>query len=302
MSLYALFCIAAFLVGPEAIIFFPIPIAVYLARRHWGPALGLVVCAGFAALVAAGTAGVVLQCTLVAGLGFPLGLGIARRWTYGWIVAVVAGAAFLIFLLAVLTTWDTWNQQAAAYLDGRLVQAKRAGDSVEPAHFQRMLWLRDHWIDVGFGLLFGIMVIGASVALTVTAWFLRKRFNEPGPRGFFKEMRPPEVLVWLVIVTAALWFFDHRWPHAAVRAVSWNTAVALFMVYSLNGLSLLVYALDLLRPHVMVYIVTGVFLLYFGATILGLVGLFDTWGEFRGKLDRFAAARKLGEGPDGGDS
>lgn len=302
--LYTIIWCCAFIFGLVGVPIFPIPIAVYVVRRRWNSALGLLLCAGCAALATAGTIRALAYYLVIAGMGFLLGVGMARRWTYGRIVTAVAGSAFIIFFLGALTNWDAWNAHAAAYLDGLLVQARQVAEQTDGAadspQFQMLVWLRAQWAYVGYGWILGQMVIGACVVLTATAWFLRKRFDEPGPRGCFSEMRPPDVLVWLVIGAAVLWFLDRRWPHDAVRAVSWNTAIALYVVYSLNGLALVVYIFDVLKPPIMIYIVTVVFLVSFGATpALGMIGLFDTWGEFRDKADRFVAARKIG--PDSSD-
>ncbi len=116
--------------------------------------------------------------------------------------------------------------------------------------------------------------------------------------GSFRAMRPPEWLVWCVIATALLWFADWRWPSEALRLVSWNAALGLVGIYWLNGLSVLVYGLWAWKPHPLTAaaIVLALLLLRL-IYLLSIAGLFDTWGDFRKKVDEMMAVRNLRDHP-----
>ena len=77
---------------------FPIPVALYAAMGRSALATGLVLAAGLGGWFATGVAGAGVHCGLIAAVGFPLGIGIGRGWTYGWTVATVAGFAYLVAL------------------------------------------------------------------------------------------------------------------------------------------------------------------------------------------------------------
>jgi len=66
--------------------------------------------------------------------------------------------------------------------------------------------------------------------------------------------------------------------------------------------SIVVYAIRRMQPHVFVVVALVVFLTYAGGWLLSFAGLFDTWWELRGRVDRLVAMRdKLREGPGGDD-
>jgi hypothetical protein len=60
-------------------------------------------------------------------------------------------------------------------------------------------------------------------------------------------MRPPEWRVWAVILALVAWLVDNRWPSDTVRVAAWNGAVALGAVYWLNGLGILLCAMEAFR-------------------------------------------------------
>jgi hypothetical protein len=105
-------------------------------------------------------------------------------------------------------------------------------------------------------------------------------------------MRPPEWLVWVVIATAALWFADRQWPSEALRIVSWNVAIGLLAVYALNGLGIIVYGIAAWKPHPLLFFALLMVFIWAGmAMLLPILGLFDTWSNFRAHIDRLAAGR-----------
>ncbi|MCX5757699.1 MAG: DUF2232 domain-containing protein, partial [Candidatus Hydrogenedentes bacterium] len=241
-------------------------------------------------------------CGLITAVGFPLGIGIGRRWTYGWTVAAVAGFAYLVALGSVVNAWDAWIAQAQVVYDALLAQVRsQAPTGQEGAELlaQNVGWLKDHWPQLGVGLLLWPIVIEACFGVSILSGWLRRRFGIEGVRGSFRTMRVSEWLVWLVILVAAVCFVAYRRPDAMLRLAGWNAAVALAGIYWFNGVSVLVYAIDALRPQGLLYLAIVVGMVW--AVLEGFhpalcfVGLFDTWADFRKLADRLAAARKRRE-------
>ncbi len=282
---------------------FPIPIAVCVVRRQWGRTLGLLVCAALAVWLGDGTIIGVVLYTLLAGVGVPLGLGIALRWTYGWTVTAVAALVYTALAGAFLLTWPDWLAQSQVAWDVLLKQLKDnppdTGGESAAAIVTAVTWMKDHWADVGLGLWMWPALVAACVGVSAVSARLRRRWRIEGVRGSFGDMRPSEWLVWAAILAALLCFADYRWPSLGLRVVSWNSAIALAAIYWLNGFSIFVFALDMLRPHFLL-VMSLVFLFVWAMPhpLLCAVGLFDTWADFRGRLRRVAAARKQREESD----
>ena len=106
-------------------------------------------------------------------------------------------------------------------------------------------------------------------------------------------MRPPDWMVWLVILAAAAWFADRRWPGGPLRPVGWNAAIGLASVYSLNGLAILAYGMTVLGIKPFIAGMIGLALVAFGPQPLMAIGLFDTWVDFRRRLKALEIARRM---------
>lgn len=286
-------------------------VAIQVAQGRWPTALLYVVAAGVAGAGVAYVAS--LDSEAISGgraaieglygalgaavLGAFVGGGIAMRVRFGMLVAAAAMAAFIIFMIPLAGQLDTVSElhtQTAATL---------AGPDAPPAGREQTLlelqeWIYGHWKYLFVGMAFGSALFSAAVAAYAAVFWLRRKQTLEGVGGF-RTMRPPDWLVWLVIVAAGLWFLDRSWPNEWVRMAGWNLAIALAAVYWLNGLSVLTYAVAVLRPHpvLVVVLMAAIILLQLGVALL-FIGLFDTWGEFRPKLDRLVAARLNRE--DGG--
>lgn len=301
------------LLGPNvvAIVLFPVPVALYEARRQRGPALGLVACAALATVVSfvawggAPTFGDGLYAGLYDGLqaavGLLLGLGLRRRWHHGQVVAAVAIAAFAIYLANVLLAWDAWRANTTVDIKAATeevqaslqAQAREAEVTGPVPGVAAMEWLRENWLAIVFGAYFACLFLPvACVAVSVTTRLLRRWFGEPGVRGSFAAMRPPEWLVWVAIGLALVLFLDQKWPSAPVHVGVWNIAVGLGAVYWLNGLGVFLYGTNVLRPSLLVYLAIVVVLVSWVVPVLFFLGLFDTWADFRKRLDAAAAARQ----------
>ena len=223
-------------------------------------------------------------------LGVFVGGGIAMRLRFGLLVTVAGIFAFVVFMVPLAGQLDTvaaLHSQTAATLEGP--DAPPAGRERTLLELQE--WIYGHWKYLFVGMAFGSALFSAAIAAYAAVFWLRRKQTLEGVGGF-RTMRPPDWLVWLVIVAAGLWFVDQSWPNEWARMIGWNLAIGLAAVYWLNGLSVLTYAVAVLRPHpvLVMVLMAALILLQLGVALL-FIGLFDTWGEFRHKLDRLAAAR-----------
>ncbi|MFO7976350.1 MAG: DUF2232 domain-containing protein [Candidatus Hydrogenedentota bacterium] len=294
----ALFCgvLSSQGANPVAPLPFILLVAVYWATDR----MSLAVVAIGSAILVGGLVTPRIEAALFYGLfvlsGVALGAGIRREAAFGKIVTVMTVWICLIFagFLVFHMTWAGWERQAAASYEALLAETGEVAEKTEKqeAAFDFLHWvLVEHWADVSMGLTFTGFLMWSVVATGLTTVWIRLRHGLAGPSTTFTKMRPPEWLVWPAIVCAILWFVEQRMPNETLRAVSWNAALGLGAVYWLNGLSIMVFALRQLRPHLFVVIALVVFMMYAGAWVLSFVGLFDTWWEFRAKVDRLVAAR-----------
>lgn len=263
------------------------------ARNH-GVALVLLACVlGWAAT---GDLAWAPRFGLLAGFGALLGAFAHRGFTFGQCASALALAA-LVLLGAAVALRGPEIREAWTILSNNLVADLEAAspnpDSVAMARAADLRWLDTNLPYVGVGVVFRLALM-SSVLLV---WALARRLRGSGfeIRGRFREMRPPEWLVWLAIAAALMGLADLRWPSPVLRAVSWNLGFGLEAAYWLNGLSILVYALVGLSPRSPGYraLVAVLFALLAGP-LLAMLGLFDTWFVFRGKVDRLLERREAG--------
>ena len=306
MLYYAMIAGALFLVGTAASLvglngisaaLFPIPVMLYAARRMNLCALGLTLCAALAAFAAGELPRTALFYALIAASGFPMGIGIARRWTYGWTVLAAAGSVYLVVMCAILTVWPVWLSSVQAWCNLFIEQAKTKAadptDSLVVAQVQMLTWFRDNWAAVSLGLLLWPLSVQVCLAQSLLTGWLRRRYGIRGLRGTFRTMRPTEWLVWVTIIVAVLFMVDRQWPDMGLRVPVWNTGLGLAAIYWLNGASILLYAFAVLRFSPFVSATIVLLLIWAGLhPVLCLVGLFDTWLAFRKVINRIAEVRR----------
>ncbi len=273
----------------------PVPIAVYTVLRglNWG--VGLVVCVALGALTANGAAVDCIHYAALAGAGLVLGLGISRKWTYGWTLTAIVSIAYAAIAVNVLLLWQEWQALLYTLWDAMLVhqeELRESGQAVNEAVIERLSWMREHSVDLALGSVLWPLMAGMCIAMSLTATWLRKKHGQEGLRDSFRDMRVTEWLVWAVILVAVLWLIGSRWPEAVPTVVTWNAAAALASIYCFNGLSILVYMFQVLRPGLIVYIAIVLMVLSLGVyPLVCLIGLFDTWGNFRAIMDKAVDAR-----------
>lgn len=318
-AIWALVFVLGFLItlvagGPSPFSFalFPIPVAIAIVRRQFSFAHSLFACAALSGAtgvaVSTGTlneSGNVLLMALtatfyifVAFVGAPLGWGILSRWPYGRIVALVTAIVFAVVLPINIVGWATINEECIEVLDWFEAQLDGQADSTtaetREQQQEAIEWLRLHNMDMFFGLVgFGTVLVGTCITLSGTSTGLRLGFGELGPTSSFAEMRPPDWLVWSVIAVAVMYFAEQRWTNDWMRAIVWNTAFGLGVIYWLNGLSVLAFTSNALQPNFVVFAVVLIIILASGfIPILCMVGLFDTWADFRTRATTLAETWK----------
>jgi hypothetical protein len=283
---------------------FPIPVFGCMMRRQVGRAMCLLACAALAMMLSGVGLIETFLCVTAAGMGVPLGLGVTRRWTYGQTVTAVACVLYFALATNFVFHWSDWVAQSRYGLDLLHTQWKTAqsganGDSAA-AMAEIVTWVKDKWENIGLGLwLWPVLVVTCMSVSYLSSQARRRCYGEGGLRGSFREMRVSEWLIWAAIATAVLCLADYRKPEFGLRIVSWNAAFALAAIYWLNGLSIFAFTLDMFKTHFLL-VVSCVFLfvLFMPHPLLCMVGMFDTWINFRDKLVRLAAAIKERENSD----
>lgn len=285
------FALAFTLVGANApglaMCLFPMPVAFHWVRGNPRMAMAMVLCAGAAALLAAGSIALGALFMLVATLGLVMGFMAARRWTFGQAVATMTAVVFGIMAASQLLNWNEVREEGVVFLLARL-QDQPGGAEVGP-------WMEAHYADLFFGTLFGSVLAGMTLVMAFFRRWLELKQVPAALRGSFAAMRPPEWLVWAAIAVALLWFAEQRWPHDLLRAVTWNSAIALALLYALNGFALVLYTLHGLQasPLLAYAVLFGIMVLLPNTLpMLAFTGLFDTWWNLREKVDRLADAKR----------
>ena len=232
-----------------------------------------------------------------AGLGWLAGMGLAERWTFGRIFGMVTAPAGALALFGVLVRWEGWHAMAAASFETLGQTYGRSAEGTDPERAEAMRraleWQMENWANISLGLSFVALALTVAAALGVTAGLLRMLHGMPGPSLGFREMRPPEWLVWPVILLAVMALADWHRPELHLRPVAWNGLIALGAVYWLNGVSLTWHALMTFKAHPFVIAAAVVVLAIpqFRLAVV-MVGLFDTWYEFRRRFELLARLRQ----------
>lgn len=274
---------------PLQTLLFPLPAAIYMARREIGRAWAFVGVPLLLSLAANQGFSQTLFIAVTAFGGLAVGAGLAHGKRFKVILAEFTAFVFGAGVVAVLLAWDAWVGWAFRAKAAAAEQAE-GGSEAAQAQADMLAWLHEHWTSLGFGFLFSlVLLLGFGLLALAAAWTGHLR-SEPDSGRRLRDVRPPDGLVWVVIVAGFLGMVDYQWPNMAVRHISWNTLAGVTAVYWLNGLLILVYALCAmgLRAAFRTLIVVGV--LYVGmGSALSVAGLFDTWLEFRQRIDAVAA-------------
>ena len=270
-------------------ILFPLPAAIYMARREIGRAWAFVGIPLLLSLAAGQGVPKALVIAAAAFGGLAVGSGLAHGKPFGRIVAEFTALVFSAGVTAVFMEWDAWMGWAFRAKTAAAQQADNGSEAAQ-THAEMLAWLYEHWASLGFGFLFSLVLLLGFGLLAVAAGWMGHLRSEADSGQRLRDVRPPEWLVWTVIIAGFLWMADYQWPNAVVRHISWNTLAGVTAVYWLNGLLILVYALCALRVRAAFRTLIVVGLLYIGmGSALSVAGLFDTWLGFRQRIDAATA-------------
>ena len=273
----------------------PVPVALSVARGHRGWA-GLT---GFGMAAAAGIgfwhpAGAVIGFA-ASSVGMPIGIWAAIGVPLGRILARTT----MVVSTGVVGVMAFASDQVDARLQRDIAAVERAVEeartTVEPEVAELLLETQrtivEHWPYVLPGLAIGLVLIGECFALVLLQRLLLRSGGPPIP-GRFRDVRPPEWLVWLAILAAALWYADREMSNESIRLIAWNGAIALAAIYWLNGLGILVtMATRLRQPLLLVPVMVLMVAVPQIGSVLTAIGFFDTWIEFRNRLAGIPPAR-----------
>lgn len=289
---------------PIAIVCFVLLTAHYWFAGETRKALGV-------SLLAGATGGVLLVSPLDAVAtwlfalsGIPLAVMMARGWPYGRRLAVVCGVAFTAMAGYMVANWAAYRHETTVFMNARIAEWTQA-NAVDDTVVEAMKWSDVNLVYVVFGIMFGsVLLLSAFVLCVLDRWHRKpEAVAKRKPTGF-QRMQVPDWVVWFAIAVALLWFAEDRWPNNLLRIATWNAAIGLTFVYWLNGLSILLYALSVLKASTLaVLMVFSGFIVFQGLLpMLGVFGLFDTWYDFRMRFRRLALLRGLSYRAGGRDS
>ena len=306
-----------------------VPVAIYTHFGRWRQSVGLVVGAPLAALAGCAILLVVISfagltpkmqltsaqfgglvamsaanAVLVAAMGIPIGIGTARGWTYSRVVVATAVAVCAVVGPYLALCWDAYNRiidsMIVWFTEQLNLQVAARGQSVVDDEIAGLQWFGENKFAVAVGIEFAVFLVLICLFVSITTTALRRRFGDPGPIGSFRDMRPPDWLVWGGIVTALMWFAERQYGGNELRFVTWNVAVGLSSIYFLNGCAIFLYGVQVLVPGLLLVAMLVFMMLMSGPyPALSLIGLFDTWADFRKRVDRLAEVIRNAQSGDG---
>lgn len=280
-----------------AMMLFQMPIAYCWLARRKGMAAALLLCAVAIPSVVSGSLAYGMIFGIMASFGLLLGMLAARGVSIGFSILLITTGVSAFLVMWSAADWDVVHSDFQMALQESIKTIE--SDTTEGAE-ERIAALREmfSWIGENFAYLyFGALISG--VLLVVTAMTVPVYRRAASEEQFawvnyrFTVMRTPELLVWLAIILAALWFLDSRIPNDAMRFLAWNGAIVLATVYWINGLSILIFT-----GHVLQWRITAVYALLLLMFVFNLIfvlsifGFFDTWIDFRRKLLSYKQSKK----------
>lgn len=290
LQLWSLIIAAVVVVAPLAgLMLAPVLVALNVAR-------GQMSLAAMTALAMAGAAGIgfwapqgVLLGLAAASFGLPVGYWAAIGVPMARILARTAALASgtVVGLMAARAGEVQASMELTITEFERLVE--EAGPAMDAETAERFLEVQRNIVEQWPYLLPGAAIAAATVSVSLALVLLQRlllRSGGPPIPGRFRELRPPDWLAWLAIAAAVLWFADHEMPNEVLRLIAWNGAIALSGIYWLNGLAVLVAGSARLRvPQLLLPLVMLLMLLPQMSLVIAMVGFFDTWIEFRRRLE-----------------
>ena len=229
------------------------------------------------------------SCILYSMMGWPIAWAILNRMAYKPLLMSLVAFVFMTQMVLINLQWEKVMLEIEPTLE--FFQKQRHGSEAgtltdqQVVNLNTIIWTLESWRDVYLGFSFAGTLMGVCLLL---GWTYRRvrRDTELEPLGSFTDFRPHDAVIWMVIGTALLAFANSYWPAWWLQATVLNAAIGLFALYLLNGLSILLYGFHVLKPNPLLALAfLLVMFLFGGIVILGVAGLFDTWGEFRKRID-----------------
>lgn len=288
-----------------AMVLFPLPVALYWVHRH-PPAVAVL--SGLALLVAwlgAASLAEVGAYFVMVMLGILLGTMALRGYAIGLKVSVATLVIFGLTVGSVALNWEESRHSADIFLNARIADAQTMVEGDNAAGEQAIVvfeWIGENWNAVIFGFLFGLVLFLSTTLVVLFERAMRLKRPKGVTPGSFIQLRTSDWFVWLAILLAVLWLIEYRWPQETLKGVTWNGAIALTFVYCLNGFAILLYAFKAfaVAPFLTFAILFGVFYLQLHP-VLAAFGFFDTWYDFRLRMDRYIEQRRIRGESDGSD-
>ncbi|MFP6581384.1 MAG: DUF2232 domain-containing protein [Candidatus Hydrogenedentota bacterium] len=285
-----------------AFILAPVPVVTYALRdqRFQAKVFILVaVLAGISGMIF-GLPNLVIPNILMSTMGWLIAWAIQQQVPYTKLVTRLLGFVLIVQIATTAIRWEDGaleRQELRARVQQQLdgPEAKSFTDQ-KVTNLNMQIWLLEHWQDVFVGFTFGGVLAGLCISISWIYRILRKTTGWV-PIGTFTDLRPHDAVVWPAIVVALLWFWNSQDPQPWLQVIGYNGAIGLIALYGLNGLGILMYGLDVLKPNPILSLAFLLLLFILGGyMMLGVLGLFDTWGEFRKRID--ARAQALRDPPD----
>jgi hypothetical protein len=234
---------------------------------------------------------------LIALSGMLLAIRMQRNMSLGTSIFAVSVFVFLVVTALTLLTWPAAYTEWQTALDvyKNKIESLPNSESTE-IQIALLSWLEPNWLFVSFGMNFALILL---VTTASNAALYRKLMFRGlvAPENYqFSRMRVPEQLVWIPIALAGLWFLDSKWPNDVVRLLTWNGAIAMAVVYWINGLSIVVYLIQTFQ--VKPFLVFVFFMLALTLNfhhVFAVVGFFDTWLDIRMRIRRITKVRSGGD-------
>ena len=282
---------ALFLAGGTPLpvmLLFPAAVAYYWVHRQALPVILILLCALAMPILVANAFLLGVVFFLTACFGVVLGMRMQARLSLGWSIALTSVFVFLLNSAYVSLTWQESVAGWRITLDAYREQTEAAQTE---AVLGMLAFVDEHWVFLSFGMLFGLIALTTTGIQVVLYRKLVPTGRIQPSNHRFGCMRVPEHLVWVPIALAILWFIDSRWPLDSIRFIAWNGAIALAIVYWINGLSIIVYGVQTvaIRP-LLVFAFFALVFVFRLHLLFAVVGFFDTWWDFRMRIRLFAEA------------
>lgn len=271
-----------------------IPLLVFFYIQKYGPQIGFkYVLSGCALSILGGLITHTFTALLVSFSLIPCGYFLARSaWNkdspalsgFKGVLALAASWIVLALTAQVITgsspysdslaTFDLWIDETVEYYQNNPIEDPRGQEIIQ----QSLPQMKGILHMVLPGLLFS----GALLVILFTMILgnrLVSRFCERESWPLFRVWQLPDKLIWIVIGSAILAFV----PSEVTRPIAVNLIILLSTVYSFQGFAICVFFMNKWNVPLLFRSFLYVMLIFqqVGSIILLVLGIFDTWANFR---------------------